>query len=112
MKHGDKAKVKTAKASSKASVKKPSKNGGPRPQSKDVKAEKSGSKGVKTAKTGKSVETAKGAGHEAVAAAKPKAVVNNGRTGPEPGGFSNAAVAAAFKRAVKKYPNAFRRLTD
>ena len=26
--------------------------------------------------------------------------------------FSNPIVAAAFKRAVKKYPNAFRRLTD
>jgi hypothetical protein len=26
--------------------------------------------------------------------------------------FNNPVVAAAFKRAVKKYPNAFRRLTD
>jgi len=27
-------------------------------------------------------------------------------------GFTNPAVANAFKRAVKKYPNAFRKLTD
>ena len=27
-------------------------------------------------------------------------------------GFTNDAVGNAFKRAIKKYPNAFRRLTD
>ena len=26
--------------------------------------------------------------------------------------FTNPAIESAFKRAVKKYPNAFRRLTD
>lgn len=30
----------------------------------------------------------------------------------EDGGFTNAVVGNAFKRVVKKYPNAFRRLTD
>ena len=32
--------------------------------------------------------------------------------GPEGFTISNPIIAAAFKRAVKKYPNAFRRLTD
>ena len=28
------------------------------------------------------------------------------------GSFNNPTVAAAFKHAIKKYPNAFRKLTD
>ena len=32
--------------------------------------------------------------------------------GNEPGSFNNPIVANAFKRAVKKYPSAFKRLTD
>ena len=37
-----------------------------------------------------------------------------GKRRPTEGGvnFSNPVVGAAFKRAIKKYPNAFRRLTD
>lgn len=35
-----------------------------------------------------------------------------GRAGTESGTFNNPTIAAAFRRAVKKYPNAFRRLTD
>jgi hypothetical protein len=34
-----------------------------------------------------------------------------GRSG-DPFSFNNPVVAAAFRRAVKKYPSAFRRLTD
>ena len=41
---------------------------------------------------------------------------NNGkprtRISPDSITFTNPVVANAFKRAVKKYPNAFRRLTD
>jgi hypothetical protein len=41
---------------------------------------------------------------------------DNGKTRPRltPAdiSFSNPVVATAFKRALKKYPNAFRRLTD
>ena len=38
----------------------------------------------------------------------------NGGTRPATGdgSFGNAIIAAAFKRAAKKYSNAFRRLTD
>ena len=32
--------------------------------------------------------------------------------GNEPGSFNNPVVGNAFKRAVKKYPSAFKRLTD
>jgi hypothetical protein len=32
--------------------------------------------------------------------------------GSDPFSFNNPIVAAAFRRAVKKYPSAFRRLTD
>lgn len=101
MKHGDKAKAKTAKASSKASVKKASKSSGAHEKS----------KAAKSVKTGESVKAG-----NAKAAAPPvpssAARGGNGRSAPEAGGFTNPAVAAAFKRAVKKYPNAFRRLTD
>ena len=34
------------------------------------------------------------------------------RLAPGDVNFANAVVGNAFKRAVKKYPNAFRRLTD
>ena len=34
------------------------------------------------------------------------------RPAPGPGGFTNPVIAEAFRRAVKKYPSAFRRLTD
>ncbi|MDQ6799663.1 MAG: hypothetical protein M3041_02375 [Acidobacteriota bacterium] len=37
---------------------------------------------------------------------------NRGRSAPDSPSFNNAIVATAFKRAVKKFPNAFRRLTD
>ncbi len=106
MKHGDKAKAKTAKASSKASVKKAASKSGTPQKSKADKAAKGG-KDVKTVKT---VETGKAAARETVA--KTKGVAGNGRSSADAAGFSNAAIAAAFRRAVKKYPNAFRRLTD
>ena len=40
------------------------------------------------------------------------AATKGARGGPVSVGFSNNVVGAAFKRAVKKYPTAFRRLTD
>jgi hypothetical protein len=100
MKHGDKAKGKAGKASGKKS-------------------------GKAVAAKGESARVVKGKKHEAVAAkasgkaGKANAKVEdpgNGkaraRAGSDEVGFSNPVVAAAFKRAVKKYPNAFRRLTD
>jgi hypothetical protein len=102
MKHGDKAKGKAGKASGKKS-------------------------GKAAAAKGESSRVIKGKKHETVAATKAgsknsKAIAKsedpgNGtkaraRAGSDEVGFSNPVVAAAFKRAVKKYPNAFRRLTD
>ena len=117
MKHGDKAKAKTAKVSSKTSVRKTSKTGGGPLQSKAAKATKSG-KTVKTVKSGKAGKAVKASPRPAPAKAsasrsggRPKAG-GNGRSGFDAVAFSNPAVAVAFKRAVKKYPNAFRRLTD
>ena len=51
---------------------------------------------------------------KASSSSKSTAAPNNGkrtaaRSGPE---FSNAAIGTAFQRAIKKYVNAFRRLTD
>jgi hypothetical protein len=95
MKHGDKAKAKSAKAASKTSVK----------SSKAAGASKSGSK------TGAALKSSQ----QKTPAAQPvKAAGGNGkgRPAPDPSGFSNPAVASAFKRAIKKFPTAFRRLTD
>ncbi len=98
MKHGDKAKSKTA---SKTSGKKSSKT---------------------VAKSSKAGHVVKGKTQQAVSktskqtSSKPVAAGDNGkvrvRITPDDITFSNASVGNAFKRAVKKYPNAFRRLTD
>ena len=126
MTHGDKAKAKAAK-SNKASVKKAGSQGGENGKS---KAAGQGSKAVqsgKTSQTGKAVQTSKGvkAGAEKAATAKkgsgqakdtasraePKT-----KSSPAPadtaGSFSNPAISSAFRQALKKYPNALRKLTD
>lgn len=94
MKHGDKAKSKASKASGKkASTKAAGKvsKAGPPPKSKSSGAEKASPKASKTIS---------------------KAPGNGKSAGRGEGGFTNPVVANAFKRAIKKYPNAFRRLTD
>ena len=50
----------------------------------------------------------------AKASARPvgKSDVKARRNGSETFSFNNPIVAAAFRRAVKKYPSAFKRLTD
>ena len=105
MKHGDKAKAKSAKA--KAS-------------GKEVHSKKSGaeSKGAaqgpsKAAKAAGSKEISRKAAEKIVPAAKG----GNGKgkdVRPAPGtvNFSNPVIGEAFRRAVKKYSTAFRRLTD
>lgn len=107
MKHGDKAKAKSAKASSKSSGKKGS--------------TEAGSKAGGSKKDGgaKAVPKGKGAAPQAVPQSAGKGVPAAGKGGsargnpsPPAGSFSNALIGNAFKRAVKKYPNAFRRLTD
>ena len=95
MKHGDKAK-KTTKA--KASIKK--------------------AIGKVAAKIKASTGSRKEASPKATAkssAAKPETGGNGKGALPRNAGpvsFTNAIVGNAFKRAVKKYPTAFRRLTD
>ncbi|MCU1349347.1 MAG: hypothetical protein JWO56_2377 [Acidobacteria bacterium] len=113
MKHGDQAKAKSAKAQ--ASPEKSSKAVG---ASKGIKSAaetssktKSGSskaipkKSAAAAKAGPSGED-NGGGKTKAGVKAPAA------RGPESEGFSNPVIASAFKRAVKKYPNAFRKLTD
>jgi hypothetical protein len=105
MKHGDKAKSKAAsKASGKKSVKTSAhaKTGAKvskaSPAVKDKKQQASGKSAKQVSTAAKAVDTG-GNG-------KPV------RLAPENVGFASATVSAAFKRAVKKYANAFRRLTD
>jgi len=106
MKHGDKAKAKSAKA--KASGKDA---GSKKVVAKSSKgAEKTSGKAVKA---GGQKDAAK-----AVAKSSPPGKGDNGkgktaRPAPNGGaGFSNPVIGEAFRRAVKKYPSAFRRLTD
>lgn len=105
MKHGDKAKSKAAsKASGKKSVK----------TSAHAKAGTKVSKASPVVKDKKQQASGKSAKQVSTAS---KTVVTGGngkpaRLAPENVGFANATVSAAFKRAVKKYANAFRRLTD
>ncbi|MGZ5475211.1 MAG: hypothetical protein ACXW29_01870 [Thermoanaerobaculia bacterium] len=106
MKHGDKAK---SKAASKASGKKSSK----------ASAKSSKAAGAKSSKASHAVQK-----HQATSsktakqspAGKSHAAGDNGKTrlrvSPDELTFSNPIVSAAFKRAVKKYANAFRKLTD
>ena len=100
MKHGDKAK---SKAASKASGKKASSKAGA--------ASKSSAKSSKTVQSVKSPRKA-----EKPAESSKSQAGGNGKPRPrgtsDTPGFSNPVVANAFKRAIKKYPNAFRRLTD
>jgi hypothetical protein len=113
MKHGDKAKGKASKAS-KTSDKSPgskavAEKGKASSKGREAKAagkaeirEKTGARPEKSARGGKT-----GPG-------KAVASQGNGGSRAETGdvAFGNPIVGAAFKRAVKKYPAAFRRLTD
>lgn len=115
MKHGDKAKSAKTKASGK--------------EKSAETVQKAGAKGGKAVESGKKAaapaEKSSGAKASAEKAsakgggkAPAKAPPGNGAAKPRPAavagppGFSNPVVANAFKRAVKKYPNAFRKLTD
>jgi hypothetical protein len=135
MTHGDKAKAKAAK-SNKASVKKAGPKGGENGKSKAAgQAVQGQGKAVQSAKTSQSAKTGKGskaaegakAGAEKAAGAKKgsgssQAKDSTSRAEPKAkssavpadtaGGFSNPAISAAFRQALKKYPNALRKLTD
>jgi hypothetical protein len=92
MKHGDKAKRKASKASGKKSHK----------VSADGKSSKAGLKAKKQTSPAKTSPGRPKGGNGAI----------RSRASADYISFTNPVVAAAFKRAVKKYPNAFRRLTD
>ena len=123
MTHGDKAKAKAAK-SNKASVKKAGPQGGENGKSKAagqaVKAAGQASKAVQGSKTSQSGKAGEGvkAGAEKAAAAKKGSSPAEPKTKGSPapadtaGSFSNPAISAAFRQALKKYPNALRKLTD
>lgn len=128
MTHGEQTKAKAAKTSQASGNQKSSKTGGKALQT--GKSSKAGGKegGGEAGKTVKIVAKKDQTGAEKSSAASQKAGSSaketgnggkgaaKGRTAPEaadgPPGFSNPAVANAFKRAVKKYSNAFRKLTD
>ena len=99
MKHGDKEKGKASKAAGKKSSK-----------------AAAGSKGSKAAPVAKSQKQQAGPAAKSAAKAPAEQAGGNGKARPRPGGdvggFTNPVVAAAFKRAVKKYPNTFRKLSD
>lgn len=111
MTHGDQAKAKTAKSSqASATPKNSSKAAGQTSQAgKSGKGTEKGDAGKVGKISGKAIQ----AGPE-----KDSAAGKGSKARPAPAsaddtsGFTNAAVAAAFKRALKKYPNAFRKLTD
>ena len=127
MTHGDQAKAKAAKTSQASGSKKVNgKTSGQAVQS--GKGSKVGSKeGGESSKAAKIVvkKDQTGAEKSSSAAAQKagssaKEAGNSGKTSSKgrsadadaSPGFTNPAVANAFKRAVKKYPNAFRKLTD
>jgi hypothetical protein len=66
----------------------------------------------KPAATGKASQ-ASGAKKSSIKAAAPRPVVKGDKArSNDPFSFNNPVVASAFRRAVKKYPSAFKRLTD
>ena len=120
MTHGDKAKAKTGKSSQASGSKKSSsatagKSSASR-QSRGPESRQSGQAGAKIS-VKKSLPAPALAGKKG-SASPAKETAPNGKGAKarppveEAGGISNPVIAAAFKRAVKKYPNAFRKLTD
>lgn len=129
MKHGDKN-AKTGKAVGQASGKKSSGKEAVEP-TKTGKSSKAAGQGG--AEAGKESRKAGSAGQKQQAGAKESVAPSPAKAGtgakgggkealpgrgaakagpPAREGFSSDVIANAFKRAVKKYPNAFRRLTD
>jgi hypothetical protein len=111
MKHGDKAKVKAAKAKTsgkEAHSKTAAKAKGAKASGK--KESSASSKAGAARKKDSSVKASPKASVKAEAVLKSNG--KPGRADAEVFAFSNPAIENAFKRAVKKYSNAFRRLTD
>jgi hypothetical protein len=109
MTHGDQAKAKAAKSSQASGSKKSSSQ----TAGQALQGGKTGKGGQSPVK--KAVTAAPISGKEAGNGGKVSSTKGRPAAAPPPDdgpGFSNAAVEAAFKRALKKYPNAFRKLTD
>ena len=137
MTHGDKQKAKAGKdqasgsksSSSKVAVESKAGENGKSPRKNDAKGgvksapeTKAGSK-VSLKKGGppeKAAAKASGAKAGAQTAAEAKGSDSSGKAGSkarggaaeEAPGFSNPVIGDAFRNALKKYPNAFRKLTD
>src|SRR5436305_6867456 len=103
MKEGNKAKAKAAKT----------KTSGKEISSKNSAKEKGGGKAVQAGSKKESSASSKADGKKS-GGAKAAAGKSNGKGRSDPAtiSFTNPAIESAFNRAVKKYPNAFRRLTD
>jgi len=76
------------------------------------KASPSGKKNKPAAKSKASKGVSAKKSPSKVAATHPAGKADVKGRGSDPFSFNNPVVAAAFRRAVKKYPSAFRRLTD
>lgn len=120
MTHGDKAKAKTGKSSEASGSKKSSSpTGGKSSESRQSRGQESRQSGqagakiaVKKSLPAPAVAGKKGGGFSAKETAPDGKGSKSRPPAEDEGGFSNPVVAAAFKRAVKKYPNALRKLTD
>lgn len=132
MTHGDKAKAKAAKSNQASAAKKvipKGREGGKGPGKEASPAGRKAGESGQTAKAGgkaagpKALPSEKGGAAKkgsSPAPAPPKDAGADARAkvrtpadnGGSPGGFSNPVIAGAFKRALKKYPNALRKLTD
>jgi hypothetical protein len=87
---------------------------GHKEKGKKAKAKPSGKKSSPPAsKSSQTIQVKKSGGAAATVSKVSADVKNRGRTNADGSpSFNNPTVASAFKRAVKKFPNAFRRLTD
>ena len=125
MTHGDKAKAKTGKSSQASAAKKSPSKGVQAGKGASQEGRKDGPKGRQAPQTGKNGVKASASAEKTAPAgkkgggtgtSKDSAADPRGKARPTAdtngGGFSNPLIANAFKRALKKYPNAFRKLTD
>lgn len=120
MTHGDQAKARIGKSSQASGSKKSSSpTGGKSGESRQSR----GPEGRQSSQGGAKIAAQKRLPGPAVAGKKggafpAKETGHDGKgskarpSSEDAGGISNPVIAAAFKRAVKKYPNAFRKLTD
>ena len=70
-------------------------------------------KPAKTIEASQGGSSTKKAGSTKAPPARASGKIDSGKgRGNDAGSFNNPVVASAFKRAVKKYPSAFKRLTD